>query len=241
MKVFFLIALLVFSAVSFAEDMAPKNIVIAEYKGIAVTRQVQQYPLQVKEDKVLRVTLEASDSAVYFLIKEEQGQSLLQLHTTEWIGRVPIGNYTVDVFLAGQNTREAEFRLRLEEIMSTVEPNQKPDSDLINTRWRLIQLNGNDVEIAESSSDIYMTLRPEENKVNGYAGCNNFFGTYETSERILRFSNIGATKKACPDLDLETEFLNALQSTEEYRIEGDQLTLYSNSEPIVLFEALYLQ
>lgn len=241
MKALFLIALLVLSAISFAEDRAPQNMVIAEYTGVAATRQVQQYPLQVKEDKILSVTLESNDSAVYFLIKEEQGLSLLQLQTTKWTGKVPIGNYTVDVFLAGQNTREAEFRLRLEEIMSPVEPNQKPDSDLINTRWRLVQLNGNDVEIAESSSDVYMILRPEENKVNGYAGCNNFFGIYETSERILRFSKIGATKRACPDLDLETEFLNALQSTEEYKIEGDQLTLYSDGEPIALFEALYLQ
>jgi heat shock protein HslJ len=233
--------LLICAGFVYAEKTAVSaNNVIAEYTGKVSVRQMQQYPLQAEKEMVVRISLESKDPMAYFQIKEEQGQSLIQLQTTEWVGRVPKGNYTVDVFLAGKE-KEAEFRLRLEEIMSPLESSQKPDSDLINTRWKLVLLNGNEVETSEGGSDLHMTLRLEENKVNGYAGCNNFFGTYETSERTLRFSKLASTKRACPDMDLESEFLNALQSSEEYKIEGEQLTLYSNGEPIAIFEALYLQ
>ncbi len=134
-------------------------------------------------------------------------------------------------------------RAGVERVMGfcTDRSDQKPDSDLVNTRWKLVQLDGNAITTPEDGSDIYLTLQLDSDKVNGYAGCNNFFGNYELNDSTLRFSRLAATKRACPQLDLEGAFLSMLESIEEYRIEGAQLILYSEGEPVALFEALYLQ
>jgi heat shock protein HslJ len=222
---------------------APISRVLEEYSGIASGRQVQKYPLRLKEDKIIRVTIDSQDGTSYFLIREEQGQIVVQLETMQWMGRLPKGNYSIDVLLnkqAAAHKSEAEFHLTLEEIVSPApeETEQKPDSELINTRWKLIQVKGNEIETPEGGSDIYMILQSEANKVTGYAGCNNFFGEYEVSENSLHFHRLASTKRACPELDTESAFLAALDAAEEYRIEGEQLTLYTGGDPVVVLAAI---
>ncbi len=131
--------------------------ILDDYRGIASGRQVQKYPLRLREDKVLRITLDSKENTVCFMIREEQAQVVVQLETAQWVGRVPKGNYTIDVLLTKRAIdlkQEAEFHLKVEELMShsTEEPETKPDSELINTRWKLVQLNGNEIYTPEGGS-----------------------------------------------------------------------------------------
>ena len=213
---------------------------IAEYNGTVKGAGVQQYPLHIKESNVVHITLEPKDGSAYFRMNG-QGQSFIQLETTDWSGKLPKGDYTVEVHASQEAIGDVAFHLRLEESMSAADSNQKPDSELKNTRWRLVELNGDEIRLPEGTSDIHMTLRLDENKVNGFAGCNTFFGTYEATENSLRFSKVGATRMACPQLDLESAFLKAIDSVQEYKIQGDELTLFSGGQPVAVFKALYLQ
>ncbi len=63
----------------------------------------------------------------------------------------------------------------------------------------------------------------QDGEMRGNGGCNNFFGTYDLDGTRLKVGPIAATKRACPDLDKEREFLNALQNST--RIEATHLVL----------------
>jgi len=244
MKIILTFALLsIFVSFVVADENAcapPAQQLIAEYNGTVTGAGVQPFPLHMKESKLIHIHIDSKDDSAQFRMNE-QGKSFIELPTTDWSGKVPEGDYTVEVLLPRETIGEVAFHLRLEESMNAADSNQKTDCDLKNTRWKLVELNGEEVTVPEGASDIHMTLSLEENKVNGFAGCNTFFGTYETKDNSLSFSKVGATRMACPQLDLEGAFLKAIDSVQEYKIQKDELTLYSAGQPVAVFKALYLQ
>lgn len=63
---------------------------------------------------------------------------------------------------------------------------------------------------------------------SGFAGCNNFSGTYTSSGSFkFDFGATASTKMACPALDLETEFFKAMNAVSTFGIKGDQLVFTS--------------
>ncbi len=73
--------------------------------------------------------------------------------------------------------------------------------------WLLVSLDNEEV------NDTTITLNfDEENRINGYSGCNNFFASYSQNKDSLRIEKIGATKKFCPHVSaLETLYLSSLE------------------------------
>ena len=63
----------------------------------------------------------------------------------------------------------------------------------------------------------------DDKEFRGNGGCNNFFGTYDLNGTRLKVGPIASTKRACPELDQEREFLTALQKAT--RIEATHLVL----------------
>ena len=59
----------------------------------------------------------------------------------------------------------------------------------------------------------------------------------ELNNLTLSIGDIGATKKACPNLDNETELFEALANVGSYNSVGKSLTLYSKDNNDVLIEA----
>ncbi len=66
-----------------------------------------------------------------------------------------------------------------------------------------------------------------DGKVTGFAGCNNFFGSFVATDKTLEIGPLGTTRKACsePVMQQETAFLAAIESTTAYYIDGSTLTL----------------
>ena len=66
-----------------------------------------------------------------------------------------------------------------------------------------------------------------DGKVNGNTGCNGFFGSVILDGSAMSFGNLGATRRLCAEevSDQESRFLQALDLTRGYRVEGDQLLL----------------
>jgi len=103
----------------------------------------------------------------------------------------------------------------------TVPGNNPPPSAgqvALDGAWQLTALNGR----AESSG---ITLElGADNNASGRAPCNRYFGTYTAgSDFSFSLPRVGATRRACPALNLEREYFNALSAATEYRPgrEGD--------------------
>ena len=95
-------------------------------------------------------------------------------------------------------------------------------------QWYLTEVGGSPVSPMADDKQPHILLDPAQKKVTGFAGCNNFFGSYELDGSSLTFGPMGATRMACPDLEigLETSVLEAVERTLRWKIEdGDLLFL----------------
>lgn len=88
--------------------------------------------------------------------------------------------------------------------------------------WQLVELNGR-----PESGGITLDLG-SDNSATGEAPCNRYFGTYAAgSDFSFSLPQIGATRRACPALNLESEYFAALSAATQYRPgrEGDTFAL----------------
>lgn len=111
---------------------------------------------------------------------------------------------------------------------------------LTDTYWKLTQMMGKAITGDESSKEVFMKINGKENKVNGNAGCNNFFGTYEINNNYrIRFSKMGSTMMACPKMTLERDFLQLLEKADSYIIKDNKLQLIrARMAPLAVFEGV---
>lgn len=111
---------------------------------------------------------------------------------------------------------------------------------LAETKWRLIELNGNTIEPA-TRRDYFMNFDSKSGTFRAFVGCNNISGNYfMKSEGKLGFTNVISTRKACNDKDVERNFFNNLQKTDNYMIEanGKVLHLHVGKKAVAKFEAI---
>lgn len=114
-------------------------------------------------------------------------------------------------------------------------------ADLLNTYWKLLEVDGRPVTAPEGRKEAHVILTTEEARAHGNAGCNNFFGQYQVENDSLSFSGMGSTMMACPDgMDTEQAFLAALGNTNRYTISGLFLELYQDDKLLARLEAIYL-
>jgi heat shock protein HslJ len=104
-------------------------------------------------------------------------------------------------------------------------------------QWFLTEVGGSPVSPMADDKQPHMLLDPEEKQATGFAGCNNFFGSYELDGSSLTFGPMGATRMACPDLEtgLETSVFKALESTRKWKIEGGDLLLLDADDVLARF------
>ncbi len=96
---------------------------------------------------------------------------------------------------------------------------------LTRTNWRLIEVAGKAVTIAQGQQEPFFVLEPD-GRQRGFSGCNRFFGTYLVRGDVLVFNKMAATRMACRrGMEVEDAFLKALSATESYLIKDDVLEL----------------
>lgn len=119
---------------------------------------------------------------------------------------------------------------------------EKKQFSLENTYWQLTELNGQTITKDMLSRESYMMLKSESNRVAGNSSCNTFSGIYNLEEgNQLAFSQIIATRMACPNMEYESRFLNVMEKTDNYAINGNQLMLHkARTSPIAKFKAVEL-
>jgi heat shock protein HslJ len=119
-----------------------------------------------------------------------------------------------------------------------------PAAALYETRWVLRQVGTQSIKVPDGGQEPYLLLR-RDGKAEGQGSCNRFRSTTATdSAKSLSFSPLLSTRMACPALETEQAFTQALAATHFYRISGDTLQLYAapepNATPLARLEAVYL-
>ncbi len=100
-------------------------------------------------------------------------------------------------------------------------------STLEGVTWTLTSYAGADGAQVNVLPDSEANLTFADGQVSGTAGCNRFFGGYETDGGSLTIGQMGSTMMACPDdlMAQEAAVLAALGTVETYTISDGQLLL----------------
>jgi heat shock protein HslJ len=99
---------------------------------------------------------------------------------------------------------------------------------LENTLWTLISINNQALPSGVEVTALFEPGEtPQENRVGGSAGCNNYSAAYSVEGEQLTISQPAATMMICSEdvMLAEQSYLPALQVVESYRILADHLTL----------------
>ena len=112
------------------------------------------------------------------------------------------------------------------------------DQDIEDITWELFEMDGGKVEYGQEDSPAYFILTSSEGRVSGNLGCNNFFGTYELEQGMrIRFSPLGATMMACPNMGTEDRLNEILQTVDNYRVQNGVLSLNkARMMPLAVFK-----
>ncbi|MGD0446033.1 MAG: META domain-containing protein [Edaphobacter sp.] len=107
------------------------------------------------------------------------------------------------------------------------------------TNWTLTRLGEKPVTVDDPHRRPYLMLDPAAHRASGSGGCNRVTGPYQlTGERVM-FAHMASTMMMCPSgMDVERRFLNALNETKRWKIEGQELKLMDGEGKVVaVFEA----
>lgn len=107
---------------------------------------------------------------------------------------------------------------------------------LNDVKWVLETLNGEKVKLTDPNNEMFIRFDEAEKRVNGRAACNRFFGNYEMDGNKLKFSPMGATRMACPDLAVENEFFKMLDQVDSFKIKDHLLSFESKGTVVATFK-----
>ena len=111
-------------------------------------------------------------------------------------------------------------------------------ANLKNTYWSLRELNGEHTKDFKTEREIHLLIK-NDSSIKGFSGCNNFFGKATISDEEIAFSKMGLTLMMCKNIDLEREYIEALEKTNRHKIYGEYLYLYNGGKNIAKFESVY--
>jgi len=144
------------------------------------------------------------------------------------------------IFLATVSGKSCknEAKLNKEDKIEVVNMNNNQESiDILHDIYVLVSINGNDIDslnfpIAPPTLEINIT----ENKINGFSGCNNYFGTIDNiTTSTINLGPIAATKKYCNNVD-ETLFFSTLNKVNKYERKALYLHLFENDNLVLSFK-----
>ena len=111
--------------------------------------------------------------------------------------------------------------------LSACEDNSPWEFGPAGTLWKLqsFQLDdGTAIEVVEP--DRYTLFFNLDGTLQATADCNTCEGQYSTSGGIFRMIVGACTRAACPPNSLDVRYLNALNTAQRFRMEGDNLFIH---------------
>lgn len=85
----------------------------------------------------------------------------------------------------------------------------------LNGAWNVVELNGKNISVSDNTP--YLELNFSNNRLQGKGSCNRTNGNFELSDSdpsAIRFPAVMTTRMACPEMQLEAEYLKALNEVQ---------------------------
>ncbi len=105
-------------------------------------------------------------------------------------------------------------------------PNGNPDAHIqLHDIWALQSMKQKELPQGVKGRP-YLEFHVKDYKLLGNGGCNQLFGNIAfEGKKGLRISNLGSTKMACPEMNMESEFMQLLQNVYGYELKETSLFL----------------
>ena len=109
---------------------------------------------------------------------------------------------------------------------------------LVQTYWRLRELNGTPVDLFPDQPEPHLILR-DSGQASGSDGCNNFFMNWKRKDESLTFSDGGSTLRMCPQGEEQARAIHDMFSkVDAWNINGSMLELRAKNSIVAVFEAV---
>lgn len=122
-----------------------------------------------------------------------------------------------------------------------IQSNTQATASLTDTYWRVTQVGGQAIDHGDFTREPHLVLHSDQSRVSGTTGCNNLLGQFDQQGPQLDFSKLGSTRMMCTQsvMKVESAMLQALGDTDNYDIQGNQLTFYNaQHQPVAQFQAI---
>lgn len=151
-------------------------------------------------------------------------------------------NYLLHLDMEGNKIiGELAHMYRLTKNTGNVVPNE---NQLTGVKWKLIEIYGQTFEAVEGQNvEAFLVFDEKENRIYGSGSCNNFNGSYELKEgQRITLTGLATTMMACPNMKIEQELFEALNSCDNYTIHQGVLSLNkARMAPMAKFTAVELE
>ena len=117
-------------------------------------------------------------------------------------------------------------------------------ASLLNTYWKLSEVNGDPLETPAGAREVHIILShdDQENRLKGFAGCNNIGGGFTLDGQKLTFSAFSTKMMCTPEqMKIEDFLLKSLSTTDSYEIKGETLMLLQGDVALAVFQSVYLK
>jgi len=105
----------------------------------------------------------------------------------------------------------------------------KIKDQLAGKKWHLVSFRGEEIQPKEAKTERPHIEFSEDLTLIGYTGCNNLRGGYTLEDGLkIKFSKLISTKKFCPEMETENEFLKTLNVAASYAFEDHALVMYDS-------------
>ncbi|MBU3750965.1 MAG: META domain-containing protein [Mycobacterium sp.] len=121
------------------------------------------------------------------------------------------------------------------EPVAVAEPTPVPDAALTGTYWKLVEVQGTPVSVADQTREPNLVLA-QDGRFAGAAGVNRLMGGYSLAGESLTFTQVAATLMAGAPEEMQQEqaILAALDLVRGFRISGNDLSLVGDAGQPVL-------
>lgn len=104
---------------------------------------------------------------------------------------------------------------------------------LLEGEWSVVNIEGRPINTRATLPNLSFDILT--NKVNGFDGCNSFFGDIQKlNNEEITLGNFGATKKMCPNMQLPMSFQKNIHSTVAYSVTESTLEFLDKDGAVVI-------
>jgi heat shock protein HslJ len=109
------------------------------------------------------------------------------------------------------------------------------------SKWRLVEVSDAPVSPQPGERRPFITFDATNKQASGFAGCNNFFGSYELDGSSLKFGPVGTTRMFCegPADEVEMRFMESLEQTRTWELRDGTLLHLDGTKVLARFAKVH--